>query len=456
MLDTVVRGALVVTPSQVEILDVGIRDGVFAALASPGELTGRELVDATGLVLLPGGVDPHVHIATQSRDVMTLDDFATGTIPAGFGGTTTIVEFAIPRPGESTAAAIDRRHREAAGQAVVDYAFHAVVTGAEFNRSLRELEALHDAGVGTVKVFSAYLDTIGLTVGQIHAVLRECARVGMLPLVHCETESLISEGIATVVARGELGPAGHARSRTPLAEADAIRTVCDLALDVGSRLYVVHISSAEGAAVVARRKASGQDVLGETCSQYLFLDNSVYDRPDGELWICSPPIRPRSDVEGLWREVAATTIDVIATDHNCFDREQKAEGRHDFREVPNGLPGIELRIPLLVDAVQAGRLSWSHLARLCAETPARTMGLWPRKGAVAIGFDADFALVDTAGETDLGRSHMATDYTPFEGMVGRGSIEQTWLRGTCLVRSSEFVGPRDGGRYLPATTIATG
>ena len=454
MLDTVVRGALVVTPSQVEKLDVGMRGGVFAALAAPGELVGRELVDATDMVLLPGGVDPHVHIATQARDLMTLDDFATATIPAAIGGTTSIVEFAIPRAGESTAEAIARRHREASDRAVVDYAFHAVVTGGEFDRSLGELAALREAGVGTVKMFTAYLDTVGLTIGQTHRVLRECARQQMLPLVHCETESLIKEGIAEMVVSGNLGPSGHARSRSTLAEADAIRTISDLALDAGSRLYIVHISSAEGAAEVARRKAAGQAVLGETCPQYLFLDDSVYARPDGELWICSPPIRPPADVEGLWREISASTIDVIATDHNCFDREQKAEHRGDFRDVPNGLPGIELRMPLLVDAVQGGRLSWSQVARLAAESPARAMGLMPRKGAVAIGFDADFALVNPAGKTDLGRSHMATDYTPFVGVVARGSIEQTWLRGTCLVRGGEFIGPPGGGRHLTPTTFA--
>jgi dihydropyrimidinase len=448
MLDTVIRGGLVVTPSQIEQLDIGIADGVFAAIARPGELTGIKEVAAAGMVVLPGGVDPHVHIATRFGQAMTLDDFATGTVPAAHGGTTTIVEFAIPRDAESAAGGVARRHREAAGQAVVDYAFHAVVTGNNFEKSIDELPRLRDDGIGTVKVFSAYLDTVGLSIGQIHRVLQASVGTGMLVMVHCETESLIREGIAEVVALGDLSPRGHARSRPSLAEADAIRTVCDLAADVNGPVYIVHISSAAGAAVVADSKADGRVVFGETCPQYLFLDDTVYERPDAELWVCSPPIRPPSDSAGLWRGIDLGTIDIVATDHNCFDRRQKAAGRADFRTIPNGLPGIEFRIPLLVDAVLGGRLTWRLLARIAAEAPARAMGLWPRKGAIAVGSDADFSIVDPTGSTDLGRSHMATDYSPFSNTVVDGFIAQTWVRGGCIVHGGEFVGKIGCGLYL--------
>lgn len=449
MLDLVIRGGLVVAPTGADRLDVGIADGKFAAFSRPGELTGLQVVVATDMVVLPGGVDPHVHIATQSGSVITIDDFRTATIPAAIGGTTTLVEFAIPREGETAGTALARRHREAAGKSLIDYAFHAVVTAERFEESLAELPHLRSMGVSTVKVFSAYQETIGLSIGRIHSVLTECARFDLLPLVHCETESLIQEGIARQVAAGDLSARAHASSRSPLAEADAIRTVCAIAEDSGTPVYIVHISTGVGAAVVAERQAHGQRVFGETCPQYLFLDDSVYSRPSAELWICSPPIRPKPNSDELWKKIDEGVLGIVSTDHNCFDREQKAVGQDDFRHVPNGLPGIEFRMPLLVDAVLSGRQDWLSIARLTAEAPARAMRLWPRKGAIGIGADADFVLVDTTGTTDLAHGHMATDYSPFAGIIARGRIRSTWLRGDCLVRDGELVTTSAAGRYLP-------
>jgi dihydropyrimidinase len=449
MLDLVIRGGLVVTPAGADRLDVGIADGTFAALSRPGELTGRRIVDATGMVVLPGGVDPHVHIATQSGGVITLDDFRTATIPAAVGGTTTVVEFAIPRKGESSGDAVARRHREAAGTSLIDYAFHAVVTSERFEESLSELPQLRSKGVFTVKVFSAYQATIGLPMGRIHTVLTECARYDLLPLVHCETESLIQEGIQRQVAAGDLSARAHASSRSPLAEADAIRSVCAMAEDSGAPVYIVHISTGVGAAVVAECQARGQRVIGETCPQYLFLDASVYSRPNGELWICSPPIRPKPISDELWEAIESGVLGIVSTDHNCFNRIQKAVGHNDFRQAPNGLPGVEFRMPLLIDAALGGRMDWLSVARLCAEAPARAMRLSPRKGAIAIGADADCILVDPNGTTDLAYGHMATDYSPFEGITVRGGIRSTWLRGDCLVRDGELVATSAAGHYLP-------
>jgi dihydropyrimidinase len=453
MLDLVVRGGLVVTPSLIEHLDLGIAGGRIAAIGRSGELAAPQVVDASGSVVIPGAVDPHVHIATQVGDAMTLDDFSSGTLPALHGGTTSIVEFAIPREGESSAQAVARRLREADASSYVDYAFHAVVTGGRFEDSLADLEQLASQGIGTVKLFSAYLDTIGLPLGRIHRVLRECRRLGLVALVHCETESLIREGVEDALANGDLSPAAHARSRSPLAEADAIRSVCDLAADVGAQLYVVHISSDAGAAVVAECRAAGQSVLAETCPQYLFLDDTVYNREDGELWVCSPPIRPTTDVASLWERVVAGSFNAIGSDHNCYDREQKHAGRKDFRAIPNGLPGIEFRLPLLIGAVIEARLNWSQLARLTAEGPAKAMGLWPRKGALMVGSDADFCIVDPAGHTDVSQGHMATNYSPYEGVVTKGSISATWLRGVCLVEAGQFTGARATGQYLKADRL---
>ena len=452
MLDLVIRGGRVVLPDRVADVDVGVADGKFAAVGRRGELVASREVDAHDLIVFPGAIDPHVHIATQFGAAMTRDDFETATIPAAFGGTTTICEFAIPRDGETASTAIARRHQEATGRAAIDYAFHAVVTGHRFEDSLAELGSLRADGVGSVKVFSTYLDSVGIPMDKIHSVLSACAREDLLLLVHCETDSLIAAGITGQVAKGDLSPSAHARSRPQLAEVDAIRSVCDMASNLRAPVYIVHISTEAGMATIDDRKKAGSRVIAETCPQYLFLDESVYDRQDGELWVCSPPIRPSGDVAGLWTALSSGTVDIIGSDHNCFDRAQKSAGRLDFRTIPNGLPGIEFRLPLAVDSVLGGRLNWLQAAKLSAENAARALRIWPKKGAIAVGADADFVLIDAALKTDLGASHMATDYSPFAGLTTRGAVSQTWLRGTCVVRDGEFMAP-GGGSYLGVPTL---
>lgn len=451
MLDTVIQGGLVILPQGPCQADLGIgEDGHFHAIALPGELTGKHVVPADGLVVLPGGVDPHVHINMQFSAIQkTTDDFFTGTLPAALGGTTTLIEFAIPRSGETTLDALERRYVEASGKAVVDYNFHGCVVRDRFHESLAQLAQLRTHGISTLKLFTAYCDTIGLDLGQIQTAMEACHAANLLVLVHCETESLIQKGIADCVAAGNLSPRAHMLSRPALAEADAVRSICDLAAETGVSVYIVHVSSAQGAAVVRARRLHGERVYAETCTHYLYLDDTAYDREDGELWVCSPPIREHSHQEALWRGIEEGIFDVISTDHNCFNRSQKAARRDDFRLIPNGLPGVEFRTPLLLSAVLDGRLDWSRLARFISEAPARIFGLWPRKGAIAVGSDADFLLVDPSGSTDLSRGHMATDYSPFVGITARGRILQTWLRGVCLARDGVLqVEPGYGTRLM--------
>jgi dihydropyrimidinase len=456
VLDTVIQGGLVIFPQGPCQADLGIgADGRFHAFSLPGELTGKQVVSAEGLVILPGGVDPHVHINMQFSAIQkTIDDFFTGTMPAALGGTTTLVEFAIPRSGETTLDALERRYREASGKAVVDYNFHACVVRERFAESLTELSQLQAHGISTVKLFSAYCDTIGLDLGQIQTVMEACSSANLLVLVHCETESLLQKGIADCVAAGNLSPYAHLLSRSPLAEADAVRSICDLAADADVPVYIVHVSSADGAAVVRERRLRGERVYAETCTHYLYLDDAVYKRPDSELWICSPPIRERSHQEALWKGLEDGIFDIVSTDHNCFNRSQKAARRDDFRLIPNGLPSVEFRTPLLLSAVHDGRLDWTRLARFTAEAPARIFGLWPRKGAIMIGSDADFLLIDPSTETDLSVGHMATDYSPFMGITVQGRILQTWLRGVCIARDGALqVEPGYGVRMTQKPTI---
>ncbi len=440
MLETVIKGGLVVFPQGPCQADLGLdADGKFHTISMPGELEGKQSISAEGLIVLPGGIDPHVHINMEFSSIQkTTDDFYTGTLPAALGGTTTLVEFAIPRSGETTLDALERRYREARDKAVVDYNFHACVVRDRFAESLTELAQLQSQGINTVKLFSAYCDTIGLDLGQIQSAMEACRAANQLVLVHCETESLIQKGIADCAAAGNLSPYAHLLSRSSLAEADAVRSICDLAAEVDVPVYIVHVSSAEGAAIVRKRRLRGEHVYAETCTHYLFLDDSTYKRPDGELWVCSPPIRSHDHQEALWKGLHSGTFDIVSTDHNCFNRSQKAAHREDFRLIPNGIPSVEFRTSLLLSSALEGQLDLATLARITAEAPARIFGIWPRKGAIAVGSDADFILVDPSAETDLSSGHMATDYSPFAGITTRGRILQTWLRGVCIASNGKL------------------
>ncbi len=450
-LSVVLRGADAILPYGRATVDLGINTaGRIEAVGEPGSLAGRRIVDVAGLIAIPGGVDLHVHINTFFGGTTTRDDFFGGTAAALHGGTTTVAQFAIPRLGETSLDAINRTQAEARPAVVADYAVHGAMVRDSFEASLGQLQDFASAGVGTVKIFSAYTDVIGLSLGQIHRLLRAAAERGITIFVHAETDSLIHEATDEVVARARLRPVGHAESRPPLAENDALRSISDLARDAGAAVYFVHVSAAESVATLADRKAiPGSPLFAETCPHYLFLDASKYEDPVGQRWICSPPIRSAPDRAALWAGLIDGTIDTISSDHNCFDIAQKDAGAMDFRAVPNGLPGIETRLPLMVGAAIDGRLSWLEVVRASSVRPAQILGCWPRKGALAVGADADVVLIDPVGTTDLGATHMTTDFAPFAGLQASGKIAFVYRRGELVIAEGELRAERGSGSWIP-------
>jgi dihydropyrimidinase len=446
--DLVVSGGTVVLETGELDADVLVRGGRVLGLVRHGSVdAGRaRVVDATGGLVLPGGVDVHTHIGIAFGDVRTRDDFASASRAAAFGGTTTLLEFAFPEPGETPAQAVRRRVADAAGRAWTDVGFHAAVVGEANPAALAGVEQAARLGCPSVKVFTAYRGLMMLELGDVLAVMRAAARVRSLVMVHAETESLVEWATAELRAAGAGTAADHARARPPAAELDAARSVLALARQAGAAVYLVHVTLPEVAAEIAAARALGVRAHGETCPHYLLLDDSVYGRAHPERFVCSPPMRAPGAAAGLWRSLGAE-LSGVHSDHCCWDAAQKAEHADDSARVPPGLPGVETRLPLMVSEALRGRLPMSAVVRLCAAEPARLFGL-PRKGSLLPGMDADLVVVDPAARGVLGELHMATDCSPFAGRPVRGRVEMVVAGGRVLVEGGRWEAERPGGRFV--------
>jgi dihydropyrimidinase len=451
-LDLVVEGGELVTDAGVQRADIGIAEGRVALLGAPGTLPlAAETIDARGRHILPGLVDGHVHVALSLGEFTTRDGFAEASGAAAFGGTTTIIDFAIPLSHETPATALERRMEESAGQCYVDYSFHPTVARSVSPEILDQVPVLIEQGFPTFKAFTVYRDLVMVEPGDVLRLMRTLRQHGGLVLVHAETASIIERSIEEYVAAGLTGPQYHAPSRPPIAEVDAIRTVIGFVELTGCPAYIVHMSTAEGPQLLAQARAAGLPIYGETCPQYLLLDECVYAEPDGERFICSPPVRGKMDRDALWRGLRANWLHMVNTDHCCYDTAQKALHRDRFPAVPNGLPGIETRLRLLLtEGLHAGRLTLPRIVELASTNPARLLGLYPRKGTIAIGSDADLVLVDLDREGTIRAAdlHMATDYTPYEGRPVKGEVVTTISRGRVVVSEGRLLGDPGHGVLL--------
>lgn len=447
-LDLVVRGGTVVLESGTLAADVLIRGGRVVGLVGGGTVdAGRaRVVDAAGALVLPGGVDVHTHIGVAFGEHRTRDDFASASRAASFGGTTTLLEFAFPEAGESPAEAVRRRIGEAVGACWTDVGFHAAVVGEAGPEALADVEVAARLGCPSVKVFTAYRGLMMLELGDVLAVMRAAVQARSLVMVHAETESLVERATAELRAQGRGASRDHPRARPPGAEVDAARSVLELARQSGACVYLVHVTLPEVAAEIAAARTQGTRAFAETCPHYLVLDDSVYDGPCPERFVCSPPLRAPLAARGLWRSLGAE-LTGVHSDHCCWDSTQKAASADDSSRVPPGLPGIETRMPLMISQALAGRLALTDVVRLCAAAPARLFGL-PAKGSLLPGMDADVVVVDPDARGKIGELHMATDYSPFEGMELRGRVGTVIAGGRVLVERGRWVAEEPAGRFL--------
>ena len=449
---TIIQHGTLVLPDGLMQGDLAFENGVITRVAPAIEAgAGDAVCEAAGCLVFPGFIDGHTHLDMDSGTTVTADDFASGSRAAACGGTTTLVDFATQERGGTLTDALDAWHRKAEGKCACNYAFHMAVT--DWNEQTRaELPRMFERGVTSFKAYYAY-DNLRLDDAQMYDLLSALRPFGGVLGVHCENGTLVNRLQRQQLDRGVTGPAGHPASRPPVVEAEAIRRLCAVAKLADSPVHIVHLSSAEGLEEVRRARASGQKVWVETCPQYLLLDESRYHLEgfEGAKYVMSPPLRSPADREALRAAVLGGEIDTISTDH-CSYRfgDQKALGRDDFTNIPNGAPGIEHRPALIYTSfVASGLMTEAQMCRLLSENPAKLFGMWPRKGRLAQGADADITVWDPQARWVIRAEaqHQNVDYTPYEGFEAAGCARAVYVGGQLAAKDGEPSGA-SAGRYV--------
>ncbi|MEV3858659.1 dihydropyrimidinase [Streptomyces sp. NPDC050095] len=458
MTRTLITGGLVITAAEELHADVLIEDGRIAALAAPGtqHWSADRVLDATGKYVIPGGVDAHTHMELPFGGTFASDTFETGTRAAAWGGTTTIVDFAVQSVGQSLREGLDAWYAKADGQCAIDYGFHMIMSDVN-ESSLKEMDHLVGEGISSFKLFTAYPGVFYSDDGKILRAMQKGAANGGLIMMHAENGIAIDVLVQQALERGETDPRYHGEVRKALLEAEATHRVIKLAQVAGAPVYVVHVSATEAVTEIARARDEGLAVFGETCPQYLFLSTDNLAEPDfeGAKYVCSTPLRPKEHQEVLWRGLRTNDLQVVSTDHCpfCFTG-QKELGRGDFSKIPNGMPGVENRMDLLHQGVVEGRITRRRWIEIACASPARMFGLYGRKGTIAPGADADVVIYDPAAEQTISAEthHMNVDYSAYEGKRVTGRVETVLSRGEVVVEGREFKGRAGHGAYTPRGT----
>jgi dihydropyrimidinase len=450
---TLIRNGTVINAGGTLRADVLVEDERIAAVVAPGVFeTADTVIEADDKYVLPGGIDAHTHMEMPFGGTFSADTFFTGTRAAAWGGTTTIIDFAVQAKGTSLLSTLDKWHEKADGHCAVDYGFHMIVSDVN-DQSLKEMESCIDAGVNSFKMFMAYPGVFYATDGEILRAMQKATDTGATIMMHAENGIAIDELVAQALASGRTDPVQHGLTRPPELEAEATSRAIQLARVTGAPLYIVHLSASQALAAVAAARNDGQNVFAETCPQYLYLSIEDLARPDfeGSKFVASPPLRPKEHQADLWRGLRTNDLSVVSTDHCpfCF-KDQKELGRGDFSKIPNGIPGVEHRMDLLHQGVVAGEISLQRWVEVSSATPARMFGLYPRKGVIAPGADADIVVYDPARQQTLGVAthHMAVDYSAYEGMSITGGVSTVLSRGSVVVADGEFQGHEGHGKFL--------
>ena len=465
MTRTLIKSGKVISPTGVEPADVLIDGETIASVALPGAFADGEpsfdrIIDATGKYVLPGGIDVHTHMELPFGGTFASDTFETGTRAAAWGGVTTIVDFALQRTGEDVQAGLAEWHRKADGECAIDYGFHQIIGGVD-DEALKSMKYLTEhEGVTSFKLFMAYPGVLYSDDGQILRAMQTAAECGAMIMMHAENGIAIDVLVAEALARGDTDPVYHGYTRPSELEAEATHRAIVLAKVAGNvPLYVVHMSAADALEEIAAARHDGRNVFAETCPQYLWLTlEETLARPgfEGAKWVCSTPLRSSEDghhhQESLWQGLRTNELAVVSTDHCpfCF-KDQKELGLGDFSKIPNGIGGVEHRMELMYQGVATGQLTLERWVETCCTTPARMFGMYPRKGIIAPGADADVLVWDPTRRTTIGvndKHHMNMDYSAYEGFVVDGKVDTVLSRGTVVIEDDAYVGRKGHGRFI--------
>jgi dihydropyrimidinase len=456
---TLISNGTIVTADGSSVADVLV-DGETVALIGtdlPGAgISADETIDATGKYVIPGAIDVHTHMELPFGGTFAKDTFESGTRAAAFGGTTSIVDFAVQSRGASLREGLDAWHAKAEGNAVADYGFHMIMSDVN-DATLAEMDGLVAEGVPDFKLFTAYPGVFYSDDGAVFRAMQQTAKNGGLIMMHAENGMAIDVVAAQTVEAGTTDPIGHGLARKAVFEGEATNRVIRLAEAAGVPVYIVHLSAREALTEVRAARDRGSMAFAETCPQYLFLSlDDLGNGFEGAKYICSPPLRPKDHWDELWKGLVKDDLQVVSTDHCPFDFEgQKELGRGDFRKVPNGLPGVEDRVDLMHHGgVVGGHFTRERWVEVISTAPAKLFGMYPRKGSVSVGADADLVIYDPNRRRTISAKthHMDVDYSCYEGREVQGASDIVLSRGSVIVRNGEFTGKKGHGRFIKRST----
>jgi len=450
----IIHGGQIATASDVYEADILIENGKIVQIGKNISVEGAEIIDATGKYVLPGGIDPHTHLDMPFNNTVTDDDWKSGTIAAAFGGTTTILDFCLTAGEKKLATAVEKWHEKAKGKSAIDYGFHLMIGDLTPETEVELPVLLEQEGITSVKVFMAYAKEFQATDRTLFKAFKIAKDVGATVMVHCENGSVIDELVEEARNAGHKEPIYHALTRPAELEGEATKRAIELAHIAGATLYVVHVTCKEAVDEIITAREKGYDVYGETCPPYLTLDQSALAQPgfEGAKYVWSPPLRPKYHQEHLWNALKAKQLQTIGSDQCSFSFNGKKQlGLNDFSKIPNGGPFIEDRFSILYsEGVAKGKLSINEFVDMISTSAAKIFGLFPQKGTIAIGSDADIVIFDPNVKREISAKthHMNVDYNPYEGWEVTGEPTSVLVRGEYVIKDKEFVGVLGSGRYI--------
>ncbi len=453
-MSVLIKGGRVITAADDYVGDILVDGERISLIGESLDVAADKVIDATGKYVLPGCVDPHTHLDMPFGGTVTIDDVESGQISAAFGGTTCHVDFCIQPQGATFAAALDEWKSKAEGKQLIDMGYHMAVTDLKEGGSLEELAGLPEQGVTSYKLFMAYKGALMVDDETLFKTMEVAAETGALVMVHAENGDAIDVLVKKALAEGHVEPHWHALTRPPETEGEATNRAIQLARVAGAPLYVVHVSCKEAVEPIALAREKGWNVWGETCTQYFFVDYTFLERPnfEGAKYVYTPPPRDKANQDLLWNAVRTDVLSAISTDHCAFLWDgQKSLGKDDFSKIPNGGPGIENRLQMIHQfGVRGGRITLNRMVELLATNPAKLFGLYPRKGTIAVGSDADIVVFDPQKTVTISASthHSKVDYNLYEGTKVTGTPETVLLRGNVLVENGELVASPGIGQFV--------